>query len=220
MGGVVMLVAAALAASVPVAATAAKPSARTCGPPEAVTVFKGSKARLYVVDEYPGFEPDRMFSVVRDTQLYGCLFGEKRSWRLDRRFQYFTAGFFWLDVIKLRAPWVALDQMTLFHIDTGRRDLIVANLRTGKRYTCQTSESLEGHPSDVVITRGGRVGWLGEMVFRNPTSRHLETLPTVAVCGSAGLTILEAGSGIEAGSLRVAGSTFQWSNAGVLKSSP
>lgn len=217
LGGVVVLVASALAASALAAGTAAEPNARACGPAAAETVFKGSKARLYVVDEHPGFDQDGMFSVGGDSELYGCLLGQSRSWRLDRRFEYFTAGFFWLDSIRLRAPWVALDQMTLFHIDTGRRDLIVANLRTGKSYTCSTSETLEGHPSDLVVGKRGRVGWLGEMVFHNP---NYQSLPTVAICGSGGLTILESGPGIEPGSLRAAGSSFQWINAGASKSYP
>lgn len=214
-----MLAAMALAVPTHSAANASSAASRTCGPPTALTVFEGSKVRLYVVGARRDLDPKKMFSVGGDSQLYGCLLGAERSWRLDRRFRYFTAGFYWPGWINLRAPWVALEQMTVFHIDTGRRDLIVVNLRTGKSYTCPTSETLEGQVSDVVITNGGRVGWLGETISRDTLPRW-RRVPAVALCGPDGATLIEYSSGIELGSLRLVGPMLQWINAGELKSYP
>ena len=121
-------------------------------------------------------------------------------------------------MIELRAPWVALSQMTLYGIHLGRRDVLAVNLRTGERRVCPVTEGIEaGEPSEMVLSRSGRVGWLGTIVHRETSPRY-QPLPTVGVCGPGGTTIIEASEGIEEGSLRLIGSTLQWNRAGEVKS--
>lgn len=213
-----MLAALALAAPLYGAPKGDPAKAPSCGSTDATTVFEGSRARVYVAGEPPFFESDRIL-VAFDSQLYGCLVNGDRSWRLDRRVGLYLAGFFTPETIKLRVPWIALMQQSLIGKDSGRLDVVAVNLRTGERRLCPVSEGFDGETDGMVMTKGGRVGWLGESV-PPLTDPRWGRVPAVGLCGAGGMTLIEASPGIELGSLRLVGSTLQWVNAGELKSYP
>jgi hypothetical protein len=190
----------------PAGAAARRHAHRVCGPKAAVTLRRNRWARVF---ELPAEGRGR------DQPTYGCLVSTRHWWRLDR-----PSGWSYLNpkTLVLRVPWVAYS-ITSMGVDGGGSGISVRNLKTGAETQSYDAVTLPPNPAPetftsvakIVLQQDGDVAWIGEeasITGAEPPRLQVE------LGDSAGLSIVDEGSGIDPDSLSLNGSMLTWSNAG------
>jgi len=137
------------------------------------------------------FEQDRYLESGFYPHLYACLFETNKAFRLGRNWDDETIG-----PVDLAGPYAAYQR--------GGFAIVVRDLRTGSILrTIAVNAGFFG-ATDLEVKENGSVGWI--------------QASGVYAVDWAGQRQLDTGSGLQADSLRLSGSTLTWIRGGVLRS--
>ncbi|HET7445088.1 MAG TPA: hypothetical protein VFJ57_10560 [Solirubrobacterales bacterium] len=169
----------------------------------------GHEVRVYsfTTDAEPYFPP-------HNEEVFGCLAGVGRFWRLDIKPGSPIGRNFDTQSIDLHAPWVgyALDR---YFIDTSTHWAMARNLRTGALTRCEVSGDFQwatGALPELRVKPNGVVAFTAEEAdLPHPAFGFGRE---VGFCDDDGLTVLDQGMEIEPHSLSLHGSRLTWSSGG------
>ena len=172
-----------------------------CGPAHASTLAFSAQARVYA----------------RRGVVYGCSVRGGRSFRLGTqtvvRHEHLAGAY------AVAGRIVAYGSVA-FGVDTGGTNILVERLSDGAllgSFSATSRNFAEGFSSvgSLVVTSDGAVAWIGKATGIGATRPIIEVLeadPSV----SAG-KVLDSGSAIDFGSLRLDGSTLSWRHGGATR---
>lgn len=169
------------------------PRAAGCGPRDAETLAASRWARVYVFHR----------------GVYGCAIGHGGSYRLGAAMRSIREGRVGPVAV---AGWDAAYGLSAFGVDTVSAQVIVHDLRSGRRLRALAAstkvlpESLEAVQS-IVVKPDGAVAWISQtMSVIGRASAALE----VHRADVRGTSLLDSGRSILARSLRLRGSRLTW----------
>lgn len=172
-----------------------------CGPAAAETLASSSHARVYAAHG----------------AAFGCATGGGRSFRLGR-----TSNCLGSDLV---GPLVVAGEVAAYAsercgIDIGFTQVLVRNLRTGKRLSASpavTAPGPESFPSvDSLVARSdGAAAWIASAFSIGSHQIHVE----LRRIGAGGEMLLDSGAAIGRRSLRLHGERLTWRHGGAARSS-
>lgn len=208
-----------VAVLLPSSSSAAR-EAVACGPPTAKgksrTLLESRGARVYLVSR-----PSRR---ARHLQLiFACVRGgiPRRLGSSNRPF-YNGRPIAVIDTkqVRLSPPWVGYPA-TASGPDTSTLSVEARSLRSTRVDSCQIggARAPEPRPSvtNIVLSRRGTLAWIG-LGSSDPTSVLGPLVKRVALCTSAGSSVLDEGEGIDLHSLTLSGTSLQWIGSGAKRS--
>lgn len=185
----------------------AKRSGSSCGPTEARTLSGSREIRVY---EIAGNDP------AGSPSIFGCIKPSGRPRRIGP-----VLGHAWSAAISgpfsFATPWVGAIELRQEGQDTARLYSASVSVESGAASRCLIGGG--DRPGqlprvrETFLTPAGRLAWVALMPDRG-SGATLE----IGACESSGPNILESGSGIEANSVALKGSTLSWSDSGVQRS--
>lgn len=165
----------------------------------------------FATDAEPVFPP-------LNEEVFGCLAGVGRFWRLDIKPGSSVGRNFDTRSIDLHAPWAAY-ALDRYFVDTSIHWAMARNLRTGELTRCEVSGDLEwatGALPELRVKTNGVVAFTAEEA--DPLQSPYGFGREVGFCAGDELTVLDQGMGIEPHSLSLHGSWLTWSSSGEARS--
>jgi hypothetical protein len=172
-----------------------------CGPDRGLTLASSGDARVYGLAG----------------AVFGCSDSPGRSFRLGAR--YTCLGVARVGPVAV-AGRVAAYGLQRCGVDTGRAQVVVRRLTDGRQLVAlpAVTEPLGVEAFQrvgaVVVTSGGAVAWIG---IGESVISHRSVSEVHAFAGR-GARLLDSGPAIDAGSLRLSGSTVSWRSSGARRS--
>jgi hypothetical protein len=171
-----------------------------CGPAAARTLAAGKLARVYSIHG----------------SVYGCAAGASKSYTLGRAARSITAPRVGPVVV---AGQVAAYGLTRFGVDTADSQVVVRRLSDGKQLAsapATATSPVEGIQSvgSIVLKTDGAVAWIGDA--RSLVSR-LGAVVEVRRIDKRGAALLDSGTEVKPGSVRLRGSTLSWLHGGATR---
>jgi hypothetical protein len=175
--------------------------ATPCGPAAARTLASGSHARVYA----------------SGGSAFGCAAGGAKSFRLGGTGSCINSDHVGPVVV---AGVIAAFADEVCGVDTGSTEVVVRNLRTGKRVSVSDAATSPGPESftsvDSLAARSdGAVAWIADA----SSIGNRKTSVEVRRVDARGRKLLDSGGAIGRGSLRLHRSRLTWKHGGQLRSS-
>jgi hypothetical protein len=189
------------ASSAPPQPTATQPAGGhgSCGPANANTLAANGRVRVYALHQ----------------AVFGCSAARRHSFRLGHATR--SIGEDEVGPVAVAGDLAAYG-LRRFGVDTALASVVVRRLTDGttlKELSATRALGAESFQSveSVVIRRDGAVAWIGSVHSIGARRSAIE----VHEAGTGGDRLLDSGSGIDAGSLRLHGSTLSWVDGGATR---
>jgi hypothetical protein len=186
-----------------------------CDRPSSSTLLETGKVRVYAMPKESASHPERHEPAIAGRPVFGCLQANGMPRLLDLPEVAGEKHAYWVEVdsqaLAVTAPLVAY-AYTEYYLDTHQTWIRVRNLRTGVIVRgCEAGGGLapgrSPHISEIVLDSQGAVAWSAE----GSEGR------VVRACGAAGSRILDAGEGVDLGSLTLDHGVVSWVDEGSIR---
>lgn len=154
----------------------------------------------------------------RGRSVYGCVSGGGKPVRLGR-IGLCRGGASSVGPVAV-AGQVAAYAVRFCGVDTSNSQVIVRRLSDGRQLSAHNAVTRPTGPESfqsvgsLVVSRGGHPAWIGSS---SSIVLHHKAIQVLAASGG-GVRQLDSGGGIDAGSLRLLGSTLTWQDSGKQRS--